>query len=293
MIFLFLIFFNGLYAKEIAFSFDDAPLKSSQFFETLHRTETLIEKLKTLNSPAAMIFANPCKKSNQQEVLSQLKKYKDAGHIIANHTCSHLRLDDTSPAEYTNDILKADKILQPLLVGTKFFRFPYLNEGKDIKLRDQIRDWLKKNNFKNGSVSIDTDDYVFSFEMNKAKKNGNKIDFKKVEKLFVDHLLEMVKFYDELAVKNLGYSPKHVILLHEMDVTVMFIDSFTQALRKKGWNIISASEAYTDKLYEELPLNINSGNGIISQINFDKKGLKKGHHFFDFKRELRKALGSK
>ncbi len=281
-------------SKEIALSFDDAPFKSSLFFETTNRTKTLIEKLKALHVPPAIIFANPCKRTNEQEVLAQLKLYKNAGHILANHTCSHLRLDETTFEDYVKDIEKADKLMKPLLEGTKFFRFPYLNEGLEIKKRDQLRKWLKSNNFQNGMVSIDTDDYVFSFEMNKAKKLGHTIDLQKVETLFVDHLLEMLNFYDNLAQKTLGRSVKHVILLHEMDATVMFIDSFVKRLQKNGWTLISAEDAYKDKLYQEKPINMDSGNGIISQISIEQTKQKVGHTFFDFKQELKKkAFGNK
>lgn len=241
-----------------------------------------------------MIFTNPCKRDDLASVINQLKKYKDAGHLIANHTCSHPRLDDVGYTDYIKNIEKADQFLSPLLSGQKFFRFPFLNEGKEEKLRDLVREWLKLNNYRNGLVSIDNDDYFFSFKINQAKEKGKKIDYEKVKKLFVDHLIGAVNFYDDLAIKTLGRSPKHVILLHEMDATVMFIRPLIEELRKQGWKIISADEAFGDKVYLEKPKNTYAGNGIVAQLAMEKTGERVGYnHFDDLKLELNKILGLK
>jgi len=291
-LFLILIFSFNAQAKEIALTFDDAPMNSSQHFDTNARTDELIKKLKSLNVPEAMIFANPCKGSDSGSAIAQLKKYVDAGFLIGNHTCSHPRLDDVGFAEYSKDAEKGDKLLSSLFQGQKFFRFPFLNESKDEKLRDQMRNWLKANQYRNGMVSVDNDDYIFSWAINQAKDQGKKIDYKKVEALFLKHLIGAVGFYDDLAVKTLGYSPKHVILLHEMDATVMFIDSLVKELRKNGWKIISAKDAYQDKLYLEQPKNIYANNGIIAQVAMEKTGEKIGYnHFDEIKAELEKILG--
>ena len=256
--FIFLIFSLSisLHAKEIAFSFDDAPVSSSYHYETNERSHALIHKLKALNINQAIVFANPCKRKNIKSVIAQLKSYVDDGHLIGNHTCSHIRLDDVGFNRFTLDSNKGDLLLSPLFQGQKFFRFPFLNEGTDLALRDKVRSWLNSHQYKNGFVSIDTDDYIFSFKINQAKAKRKKIDYNKVKSLFVNHVIGAANFYDDLAIKTIGYSPKHVILLHEMDATVLFIDSLVNELKKQGWKVIGISEAYQDKLYNEHPLNL-------------------------------------
>lgn len=290
-LFLSLLFLSGsVFAKEVALTFDDAPRSSSMHFESSARTDELIRKLKILKVKEAMIFANPCK--DEKTSIQQLKKYVDAGHLIGNHTCSHPRLDDVGFSKYSKDAEKADQLLASLLNGQKFFRFPFLNESKDEKLRNQMRSWLKANGYRNGMVSIDNDEYIVSWAINEAKERGKSVDYKKIEKIFLDHLLGAVEFYDELAVKHLRYSPKHVILLHEVDATVLFIDSLVRELRTRGWKIISAKEAFEDKLYLEQPRNTYANNGIIAQVVMEKTGEKIAYnHFDELKAELIKVLG--
>ncbi len=279
-------------AKKIALPFDVPPVGDSSHSPSINRTEELIRKLKDLKLPQVMIFANACRREDTAAVISQLKKYVDAGHLIGNHSCSHPRLDDVGFETYANDVEKGEKLLAPLIKGQKYFRFPYLNEGKDAKARDQMREWLRTHNYRNGMVSIDNDDYLFSFKMNKAKELGKKIDYKKVEALFIEHMMSALNFYDEQAMKAVGYSPKHVLLLHEMDATVMFLEPLIKALKENGWKIIGVEEAFADKIYSAAPKNTYAGNGILPQIIKDKTGEVVGHfQYEELEKKLDKLLG--
>ncbi len=281
-------------AKEIALTFDDAPVGSTLHFDSLVRTETLIKKLMELKVPQVMVFANPCKGADPVLTISQLKKYRDAGHIIGNHTCSHPRLDNVGFDAFSHDAKKADDLLRSLFSGQKYFRFPFLNEGKKAKTQRQMRTWLEKHNYRNAYVSVDNDDTILTDKINSAKRLGKKIDYKAIEPLFVKHILTSAEFYNDLAHKHLGYSPKHVLLLHEIDGTVLFLESIVTALRENGWKIISAEEAYTDPLYLKNPTSTDSGNGILAQIAHEKTGQKisKDYYTWDkLSRDLNKALG--
>lgn len=292
IVLLFILCTSILQAKEIALTFDDAPMGTTKHFETHARANELIRKLKQLSVPPVIIFTNACRREDTASVIQQMKKYKDAGHLIGNHTCTHPRLDEVGFATYAKDAEKGDQLLSPLFPKQKFFRYPFLNEGKDETTREQMRAWLKENHYKHGMVSVDNDDYIFSFKINDARNKGKKFSYKKVQKLFLEHVVGAAQFYDDLAVKTLGYSPKHVLLLHEMDATVMFLDSLVKELRKQGWTIISAEEAYKDKLYEAHPKNTYSGNGILSQLVMEKTGQKVGYYHFDtVKAELNRILG--
>lgn len=296
-IFLFWVFFSisgMLQAKEIAMSFDDSPVSSTLHFESLNRTETLIKKLKELQISQVMIFANPCNGTDLKKTLSQIKKYQEAGHLIGNHTCTHPRLDRVGLETFSKDTEKADQLLQPLLGKQKFFRFPYLNEGKKPSIRNQMRQWLEKYNYRNAYVSVDNDDTVLTEKLNKAKKLSKPIDYKAIEPLFVKHILTAAEFYDKLAKKHLGYSPKHVLLLHEIDGTVLYLEAVVTALRKNGWKIIGIEEAYQDPLYFKKSKSTYSGNGILSQIAHEKTGQKidKGYYTWDqLAADLDKVLG--
>lgn len=279
--------------KELALTFDDAPYPSSTHMDSLERTKLYVKKLKELNVPSVMIFSNPCKGSNPTAALAQMKLYVDAGHKMANHTCSHPRLDDVGVEDFTKDARKADEILKPLFAGQKFFRYPFLNEGNDVVIRDKVRSWLKDNNYRTGDVSIDNDDYYFTTRVSDARKVGKPVDMKQVETIFIKHLIEAAEFYDQLAVKTLGYSPKHVMLLHERDVTVELLEPLVRALKQKGWTLISAEDAYKDPMYSLKPKNTYASNGLVAQLALEKTGKRISYDGYrTAKAELDKLFGA-
>lgn len=290
-IFTFYILLSQSIAKEVALTFDDAPNGPSLHFTSLQRTQELIKKLKDLNVPEVMIFANACKGRNIQETIFQLKKYTEAGHLIENHSCSHFRLDEVGFKVFSEDAEKGDQLLKSLYAGQNFFRYPYLNEGKDVLIRDQMREWLKKNNYRNAPITGDNEDPTFSAKINQAKKLGKKIDYEKIKTIFLDHIISSLECNDKLAIDNFNRSPKHVLLLHEADATVMFIDDLVAELRKKEWKIINASKAYEDPIYFELPKNTYAGSGLIAQMVFEKTGKKEScYDYSALVRTLNKAL---
>ncbi len=272
-------------AREIALTFDDAPFDDSLHFKSFERTKLLIKELSDLKTGPVMIFAVPCRFSKKKAV-SQLAEWKAAGHHIASHSCTHPDLNKTDVTKYIENLKNADELLKDLFPVTgKFFRYPYLREGTSTEVRDQVREWLKTQNYKNGYVSIDNDEWIFHWKLNQAKKLGKKIDYKKVEQIYLDHILSALEFYDDLSVKLLKRSPKHVLLLHEIDSSVLFMRALVQGLRSKGWKTIDPIEAFKDPIYKEMPKNLYSNNGLIAQLA-EEKGL--GH--FAFKDSLRENL---
>ncbi len=278
-------------AKEIALTFDDAPGETTLHFTPEQRTDTLIQKLKSNNVPPVIIFANPCNGGDQPYILKQIRKLSEGGHIIGNHTCSHPRLDKVGFEYFTQDVKKAESLMGPTLSFPKLFRFPFFNEGTKSKLRDQIRQWLKDHSYRNIPSSIDNEDPIFSAKINEAKAKGKNVNYEKLKPLFIEHILAGAEYGERLALENLGYSPKHIILLHQKDATVLFIDDLVKELRQRGWTIVSAVDAIEDPLYRMEPKNTLSTFGILAQIVKEKTGeFQPSYDFVRLSKELDKVL---
>ena len=289
-----LLIVSVAHSKQIALTFDDAPGDTTLHFNPEQRTDELIRKLKVLKVPPVLIFANPCNGNGATSNFAQLKKFKEAGHIIGNHTCTHPRFDDVGPDKFIADTVKAEVILGDLMPKPKYFRYPFFNEGKSVAARDQFITWLEKNEYQNVSSSLENEDPTFSGRINEAKRQNKKIDYEKIKVLFLKHIIDGVEFYDKLAIDTLGRSPKHIILLHDKDATVLFIEDFVHELKNRGWTFISASEAAKDPLYSMKPKNVVSSYGILAQVAYEKNGSFKPYYDFDkLQRDLNSALGLK
>jgi hypothetical protein len=56
-----------------------------------------------------------------------------------------------------------------------------------------------------------------------------------------------------------------MILLHETDLAAMFVDDLAEALKKDGWTIVSADEAYKDPIAKMIP-DVKFADGTRTQM---------------------------
>src|SRR5690606_8524944 len=84
-------------------------------------------------------------------------------------------------------------------------------------------------------------------------EEGRALDYSQASRFYVETLYQAIDFYDQLAVKAIGRSPKHILLLHENDAAALFIGDLVNFLRKNGWTIISPQEDYQNPIAAEFP----------------------------------------
>ena len=255
-------------AQEIALTFDDAPRSDGALYTGLKRSEILLKKLEQYDVPQVAFFANPGKLDDVGTL--RLKMYGQSGHIIANHSYTHPQIQDVGVENYIKDIEKADQVLREFPEFRAWFRFPYLNEGRDEETRDRIRAALDSMNYFNAYVTVDNYDWHLEYMYQKALKEHKKIDYDLLKELYIEHIWESIQFYHNIALKTLKRSPKHVLLLHENDLAALFLDDLISFLRGEGWVIISPEEAYTDPIAEHIPNVLMNNQGRVAAIAREK-----------------------
>lgn len=271
---LFLVIFVFFYSipldgKEIAISFDDVPIGDKLKYSGVERTSLIIDKLKRLNV-TAIFFANTF--NINDEGISRIKSYSDAGHMIGNHNHYHKSIAQLGVLKYKEGIYKADEILKQYPTFKKFYRYPYLNEGETEFEQTYIRKTLKDFGYKNGYVTVDNFEWYIESMFQYALRENKFIDYDKLRSAYIDIIYECIEFYDDIAMKVLGKSPKHILLLHENDLAAMYIDSLTLHLKKKGWKIISPIEAYDDPISHKDVDESFTNQGRIASIA-SKEGI--------------------
>jgi peptidoglycan/xylan/chitin deacetylase (PgdA/CDA1 family) len=261
------LFQGSAFSQQIALTFDDAPRKNGQHYSGIERTEILIQKLKDRNVAAAFFCVGRDMDSLEWQ---RLNMYANAGHFIANHTFSHQSIRNLGVEGYIDDIRKADVTLKELPNYKYWFRYPYLDEGKDIDSRDRIRSALKEMGYMNGYVTVDNYDWYLEKLFQDALLAGKTVDYYKLKKMYIEHIWNSIKFYDEMALNVIGRSPKHVLLLHENDLAALYIDELIDFLKEQGWEIISPEDAYKDPIAEIIPDVLLNGQGRIGAIAKEK-----------------------
>lgn len=262
--------------KLIALSFDDVPRMRGAFLSPNERGARLIATLEVKKVDQVAFFLNPgqiTEYGDTKGAAQRIKDYVAAGHVLANHSFTHPRLGATSAVDYLLNIDAAEDWLKKQPGHRPWFRYPFLDEGgKDMAKRDAIRAGLKQRGLLNAYVTVDGSDWNMEDQAIRAKKAGKTMDMAALRDLYVETHVQSADFSDALMVRTLGRSPPHMLLLHETDMAALFLGDLIDALRKDGWEIISADGAFADPIYKLAP-NTPFAAGTLTEALAWEKGI--------------------
>ena len=263
--------------KRIAFTFDDVPRGRGAFFTADERTIRLIAGLHKAGVKQAAFYLVPGQIGHDDGIggAERIEAYVAAGHVIADHSFTHPHLNALSAADYMVDVDKAEAFLRGREGRRPWFRYPFLDEGGgDNSKVATVRAALKARGLHNGYATVDGSDWNIESRTADAVKAGKTIDRDALRDLYVETMVGAADFADQLARKTWGRQPAQVIVLHETDIAALFIADLAKALRKDGWTIITADEAYADPISKLAP-NVPYANGTLVELAAWEKGLPK------------------
>jgi peptidoglycan/xylan/chitin deacetylase (PgdA/CDA1 family) len=201
----------------------------------------------------------------------RIARYVRAGHVVANHSYSHPSLSRVGAEAFLADIDRATAWLRDRPGYRPWFRYPFLDEGTrasqpDLAVRDAVRAGLVQRRLLNGYVTVDSYDWYLDFLAGQARTAGRELDMAALRDLFVQIVVETAEFQDRLARETLNRRPVQVMLMHEADVTTLFLADAVRALRARGWRVATMDEAYRDPIARVTPETRYLGGGRLTAI---------------------------
>lgn len=142
------------------------------------------------------------------------------------------------------------------------FRFPALKEGNTAAKRDYMRRFLASHGYRNGHVTIDNSDWYYDQRLRSRLKDNPATDPQAYRDVYLDHLWTCATYYDGLARKVAGVVP-HTLLLHYTLLNGLFLDDVLTMFESKGWQLISAPEAYHHPVFSNNPRTLPAGESLI------------------------------
>lgn len=247
---------------QIAITIDDFNLFGLPRQVAERRNNALLNALRMHSNLKAAAFI--CGRNIDNETgLSIVKEWGKAGHIIANHTYSHWFYPSHSFEQYAQDILRVESLIKDLPGFTKRFRFPALKEGDTVERRDKMRAFLKEHGYRMGYVTVDASDWYIDQRLRARLSKEPKADLTAYKAYYLNHLWDRANFYDSLSKKVLGRSVKHTLLIHHNALNEMFLSDVLDMFQGKGWKLINAEDAFTDKVFSAAPDILPAGESII------------------------------
>jgi peptidoglycan/xylan/chitin deacetylase (PgdA/CDA1 family) len=259
-------------ATEIAFTFDDPTTDGGGNLTWQELNQRILTTLAG-NDLKSILFV--CGKRVDSDSGRQLiSAWDQAGHLIGNHSYSHLYFNvssDADPdgfkkvtlAEFEADALKNEPLIRGYGHFTRLFRYPFFKEGDTVEKRDGMRAFLQAHGYRIGRATIDASDWAIAARLQKRLDAEPGAALTGYRDFFLQHIWERAQFYDSLARRVLGRPVRHTVLLHHNALNAMFLDHLISLFRNKGWKPVDAEYAYKDDVYDRQPKILPAGESLI------------------------------
>lgn len=268
IVFVLLLFvFASLQAQDnkpqLSITIDDPSTEATGNLTWMQRDDAILEAIEKNGLNAALFVCG--KRVDNSEGMVLLSKWNDKGHMICNHSYSHgyFHSKKLSLEAFESDFMKGDSIINSFSGYTKLFRFPYLKEGDTPEKRDGFRDFMSKHGYRNGYVTIDASDWYIDKRLVDTLKSTPDIDITPFKEYYISHIYNRAMFYDSLAVALTGRHIKHNLLLHHNFINASFLGELLIHFKKYGWELINASDAFKDEIYNSQPQILPAGESLV------------------------------
>jgi peptidoglycan-N-acetylglucosamine deacetylase len=247
---------------QISITMDDPSIDVSPQMGWQETNERILGTLAGRNLKAALFVCGI--RVDRPEGRSLLSAWDDAGHLICNHSYSHLTyLSKTSYEEFAADFLRNEPIIAPYRHRTSIFRYPSLKEGDTAEKRDRFRSLLKDHGYRVGHVTIDTSDWYVDQRMQQRLQDDNKAKLDPYRDYLVAHLLDRASYYRQLSLDVLGHEIRHTLLVHFRMMNALFLQDVMAAFEKSGWTWIDADRAFEDPIFRKEPQTVPAGESLV------------------------------
>jgi len=202
---------------------------------------------------------------DRPEAQGLVAEWDNAGHLICNHSYSHLAFADPAVtySEFAADYLRNEPIIAPYRRRTQLFRYPFLKEGDTVEKRDRFRSLLKENQYKVGHVTIDASDWYVDQRIRERLEKDPTVNLDRYRNYLVAHLLDRAAFYRKLSLDVLGREIPHTLLVHYSYMNALFLPAVLEAFHQAGWEWIDANRAYEDPVFQRAPQTLPAGESLV------------------------------
>ncbi|WP_051279160.1 polysaccharide deacetylase family protein [Hellea balneolensis] len=251
-------------AKRLAVTMDDFNIGFNVRLNPRERNERILAALDAHNHKAAGFVTGRFIDSMFGDEV--VKSWSDAGHLIGNHTYSHLNSSDEDADVVKADILKNHDLLSQYSGYEKIFRFPFLAEGGSAEKIELYRKFLRANGFQNGAVTIDTVDWYITSRLESRLKADKNADLDPYRDYYVQAVVTLAEHFQGLT-KQIGKADiPHSMLIHHNILNGLFLDDALRALKDAGWSLIDAKEAFSHPIYKLEPKIPTRSRSLLSVL---------------------------
>ena len=238
---------------KIAITFDDLPAHGDLPPGTtrVDAAKAIVAALQDAHAPPVYGFVNGQALEGDLDSKKVLPLWRAAGFPLANHTYSHLNLDERSAADWEADTLKNEALLA-CLMGRQdwhWLRFPYLAEGDTPAKHKAVRVFLGRHRYRIAAVTLSFDDYLWNDPYARCAAKGDDAAIAQLESAWLAAAETSLAYEQNLSQQLFGRDIPYILLMHIGAFDARMLPRLLGLYRAKGVQLISLERAMRDPFY--------------------------------------------
>ena len=240
---------------EIAITIDDLPVHAPYppGVTPLQVNRQMIAALKDAHVPVTG-FVNAVNVTDA-DTMEALREWRSAGFVLGNHTWSHAHLADLTLGQFETELTKDEPILKRLggRSDWRWFRYPFLEEGKDEAQRVGARQVLARHGYRVAGVTTGFSDWAWTPAYARCTAKHDAGGVAELERLYLAAVQKSIANDRETARLLYGRDIPYVLLMHVSAMSAHMMPRVLQAYRDAGFRFVPLPQAALDPAYRNYP----------------------------------------
>jgi peptidoglycan/xylan/chitin deacetylase (PgdA/CDA1 family) len=185
------------------------------------------------------------------DTMQVLREWRAAGFVLGNHTWSHPHLSQISVGQFEQEVTRDEPVLAEVGGGSdwRWFRYPFLDEGKDEVQRAAGRRVLAKHGYRVADVTTTFSDWAYTGAWARCNEAGDKAAVARLERMYLDGVKESIRVARVTAHALYGRDIPYVLLMHVSAMSAQLMPQVIRIYRDSGFRFVSLPRAERDPVY--------------------------------------------
>jgi peptidoglycan/xylan/chitin deacetylase (PgdA/CDA1 family) len=256
--------------SQVALTFDDLPVHGPvpPGVTRVDIARGILDALKAHHAPPTYGFVNANGMAENPSNADVLKLWREAGHLLGNHTWSHMDLHASTVQAWEQDFLKNEPTLRQYMGddGWRVLRFPYLHEGDTVEKRAEVARFLKERDYSVARVTMSFDDWAFTDPYARCSVKGDTAALEWLKETYLSRAaasLERAREHSRLAF---GREIPQVMLLHAGALGIVMLPRLLDLLEKSGFELVTLQDAQREPAYQTDLGPLPAGGMFLDQV---------------------------
>jgi peptidoglycan/xylan/chitin deacetylase (PgdA/CDA1 family) len=266
--------------RSVVVTLDDLPYAGGpqRLEDATRATEAIVAALTDHAVPAVgfVTGVNVMVTGQVDARLDLLRRWRDAGVALGNHSYSHVSFHRTPIQDYIDDVTRG-QVFPDLVMGEsdtnyeRYYRHPFNHAGNTQEARDLFAQYLSSHNVVHAPFTVEHADYMFNKVYVGAIQRGDDREAERIVRAYLDHLDTAFEFAETQSQETFGREIPQVLLTHANAINAACLDHMLGRLAARGYRFITLEEAMRDEAYGTK--NGYEGNYGVSWLHRWRAGL--------------------